>query len=326
MTGDDCFEVVKDVLINGIVYADLFIMTDRLVYVPLAVVEEPQGGGLAELAGSVGLVDKQGQARASARGVAAHFRKRFEGLSIEARIGLSRNARKGGGPLILMRGDTRGFRLRAGPESAGLIEIAVADGKPLVALVAGAAQLCERLHLWLSGKPVRVSCDLQGLDVSLPDHTRLLAWIENPAKIPEITVEDCVRAANTLNYCQELARQIKKRPWLQREQLCELVKDRSVPLAGGLGAAIAARPLLGLSEDEGSGPTVLTAVFAFLTALASIFGVGLWAGSAENSASHVAGGWLLAGAAVLGVTALVELRLALRDRRRNKELAVKLCK
>ncbi len=325
VSGDCVFEVVRDVLIklgNTFMYSDLFVTADRLIYVRLAFVIEPQGGfagvatdGPRGYARMLGLVDKKREfqeAANTARASAAEQRNRFFGLSLEARSG-----REGRGSLIIQRGNIQDFKLHPGSDDIGVIEIVLRNGNSFITENTGATQLCDRLNLWLSGKPLHVDCDRQGLDLSLPQPGEILSWIENPSGSPKIKLDDCERAAKVTTYCKELAEQLKKRTWPQRERLCQLARDRSLSLASGLGAALAASPGGGKSE----GVAFLCGVFA---AVGIVCGGGTWLDSKVGSSDYTIGGWIAVAGIGLGILALWPLSLALRDRKRNRQLSVKL--
>ena len=341
MKDESCFELVQNALmLNGRrdsdmlgTYGDLLIAAERLIFVPLASVRLPQGGlsGVAEdpvkgWARMLGLINRKKEvldALTTARHEAEGERKRYFGLSFEARI--RRHVRKKqigqrSEAVVLVRTNVRGLKLHSSSSDIGLIEVALTDGEPVLMEVAGAAPLYDRLHSWLSGMPVAVSCDFQGLDLELPDHTQLLKWIEEPSALHEITLEHCVRAAKTTSYCEELAEQVKKRRWSQRTQLCEMIKERSAALGSAIGLSIVASPL-GRGWKEGLiACGVLSACLAVVTFFVLASGP-----TADPAGDAAARRWVLIALIGLVLLGLLVLGLALRDRRRNKRLAGQLC-
>jgi len=254
---DRCFEVVQEVFVklgSTGMYSDLFITAERLIFVRLAFVVEPQGGlagtgadpvkGWARMAGLVDKGKEYREAMQNARTNAAQERKRFYGLSLKSRLGTD-----GRGGLVIPRGNVQTFKLGQVSDNVGVIEIVLANGNTFLTEIGGASQLYDRFVLWLTGKPVDVDCDRQGLDLSLPHPAEMLKWIEEPSKSPNVKEADCLRAVSVNTYCKELAEHLKKHPWLVREQLCQLTKDRCHQLAASIGKAMAAAP--GGSKSEG---------------------------------------------------------------------------
>jgi hypothetical protein len=172
--------------------------------------------------------------------------------------------------------------------------------------VNGAAKLIDRLQLWMIGEPVRVDSDWQGLEEALPRSADLFYWIEDPARFPDITADVCARVAKNVSYCSDLAGYLTTRPPPQRERFCHSLKDRSAELAAGVGSALAA-------SSGGSSAQIAALLFAFPAVLLVFIAFDV-------------GGWTIFAAAALVAITLVFFLFALRDRRRNKELAAGLCK
>jgi hypothetical protein len=163
------------------------------------------------------------------------------------------------------------------------------------------------------GKPVEISCDRQGLDESLPLQAELLAWVEEPSKFPDITLDECDRAGGSGIYCQELIRVLKNYPWPRRDRFCQLVKARSPKLAHGIGSALAASP----GSIAGSFLLGIIAGVFFVGAVASYFTTRPEIRSGELP--------LVIISAVAVAFAPVLAAILRRNIRRNRQLAAKLC-
>jgi hypothetical protein len=175
------------------------------------------------------------------------------------------------------------------------------------------SEVLLRLQLWMVGKPVEISCDRQGLDESLPLQAELLAWVEEPSKFPDITLDECDRAGGSGIYCQELIRVLKNYPWPRRDRFCQLVKARSPKLAHGIGSALAASP----GSIAGSFLLGIIAGVFFVGAVASYFTTRPEIRSGELP--------LVIISAVAVAFAPVLAAILRRNIRRNRQLAAKLC-
>ena len=313
---DKCYEVVSDVMVNSPLQqwcGDLFVMTKRLVYVRLAFVEMPEGG-LAGARGDplkvIGIRNMKQEtltARDNARASAREARAGDFGLPLESRMKRA---------TVVSRQDVKALKLHTTRDSRDLsaIELVMTDRSGFLLMEdKTASEVFGRLQSWMIGKPIEVDCDRQGLDLRLPLHDELLAWVANPVAYPRVTLDDCTRAANTVPYCEALGARLKKRAFPERERFCQLLRSCSMPLASGIGVTMARLP--GGHWTEGA--AVVCGIFAALGLVAG------WSMRSEAD-THLAGGIVGLVGTGLAVAALAALALALRERRRNKQLAAML--
>ncbi len=263
--------------------------------------------GAATLAGGVGaglgIALVRMQEGNSARSRAVEMRAQDTGSSLRDRI------RRHGG-LVLLKGEIRS--IESSPRSQ-MIRITHSDGT-LVVAVTNADGTKHVISRWLAGA-LQDEEDTLLVNAGLPQVDEMLAWIEEPSKFPGIASDDCTRAAHVASYCKQPVGRLKKRPWLQRQRLCRLAKERSASLASSIGSAMAASP-------GGQGAWIA----AFLCGLQALIllgaGVPMRMASVDSS-DYLISGWVMLGGAGLGFLALLLLGFALRDRQRNKELAAR---